>query len=81
MYYSITVGYELETMDKEGNPKIKKVKYLVEAESVEEASIVMGHYLAEDRRGSKVISVVEDKTEDVISQELKPKYYKKLATT
>lgn len=37
MYYTITVGYETENLDNEGNPKMKKTRYLVEALSVEEA--------------------------------------------
>jgi hypothetical protein len=79
MYYSVIIGYDTDTMDKEGNPKVKKVKYLVEAESVEEASLVMARFAGESVANAKVMSIVEDKTSEVISHELQPKYYKKTA--
>ncbi len=44
MYYLVTIGYETEQMDKEGNPRVKKVKYVIQAESVEEATIVAAKY-------------------------------------
>ena len=28
MYYQVTIGYETEQMDREGNPRVKKVKYV-----------------------------------------------------
>ena len=40
MHYLVTIGYETEQMDREGNPRVKKYKYIIEAESVEEATIV-----------------------------------------
>ena len=39
MYYLVTVGYESETLDREGNPRIQKVNYVVEAESTEEVTM------------------------------------------
>ena len=50
MYYLATVGYEMEQLDREGNPRITKVKYVVEAESIEEATIVLTKYRSEDMR-------------------------------
>ena len=32
MYYLVTIGYETEQMDREGNPRVKKVKYVLQAE-------------------------------------------------
>ena len=30
MHYLVTIGYETEQMDREGNPRIKKFKYIHE---------------------------------------------------
>ena len=35
MHYLVTVGYETEQLDRNGNPRLQKVKYIVEAETVE----------------------------------------------
>ena len=56
MYYLATVGYEMEQLDRAGNPRVQKVKYVVEAESVEEATLVLSKYRAEDMRSSESIS-------------------------
>jgi hypothetical protein len=77
MYYSVIIGYEQDAVDKEGNPKVKKVKYLCEAESVEEASLVMAQFAGEAMANAKVMSIVEDKTSEVIDAASSPKYYKK----
>jgi hypothetical protein len=77
MYYSVIVGYEQDTVDKEGNPKVKKVKYLCEAESVEEASLVMAQFANESMGNARVMSIVADKTSEVIDENTSPKYYKK----
>jgi hypothetical protein len=39
MYYLATVGYEKEQLDGNGNPRLDKVKYVVQAESVEEEQL------------------------------------------
>jgi hypothetical protein len=76
MYYQVTIGYETEQMDKEGNPRIKKVKYVIQAESVEEATIVAAKYREGDIRGSESLSVVKMAIECVIDQKNTPEYYK-----
>ena len=76
MYYLVTIGYETEQMDREGNPRIKKVKYVLQAESVEEASIVAANYIAGDIRGSESISIVKMPLECVIDAKNTPEYYK-----
>ena len=76
MYYLVTIGYETEQMDREGNPRIKKVKYVLQAESVEEASIVAAKYRAGDIRGSESISIVKMPLECVIDAKNTPEYYK-----
>jgi hypothetical protein len=75
--YTITVGYETENLDKDGNPKMKKSRYLVEAESVEEAMLVMAKYRSEDMRSSEVVSITKSTFEDVLNPTLSPKYYQK----
>jgi hypothetical protein len=76
MYYLVTIGYETEQMDREGNPRIKKVKYVLQAESVEEATIVAGKYRAGVIRGSESLSVVKMPIECVIDEKNTPEYYK-----
>jgi hypothetical protein len=75
MNYTITVGYETENLDKDGNPKMKKSRYLVEAQSVEEAMIVIAKYRSEDSRGSEVLTITKSTFEDVLNPTLSPKYY------
>jgi hypothetical protein len=75
MNYTITVGYETENLDKDGNPKMKKSRYLVEAQSVEEAMIVIAKYRSEDSRGSEVLTITKSTYEDVLNSTLSPKYY------
>ena len=76
MYYLVTVGYETEQMDREGNPKVKKVKYVLQAESVEEATIVAAKYRSGDMRGSESLSIVKMPIECVIDKNNTPEYYK-----
>jgi hypothetical protein len=76
MYYLVTIGYETEQMDREGNPRIKKVKYVLQAESVEEATIVAAKYREGDIRGSESLSVVKMPIECVIDEKNTPEYYK-----
>lgn len=73
--YTITVGYETENLDKDGNPKMKKSRYLVEAETVEEAMLVIARYRSEDMRSSEVISITKSTFEDVLNPTLSSKYY------
>ena len=75
MNYTITVGYETENLDKDGNPKMKKSRYLVEAQSVEEAMIVIAKYRSEDSRGSEVLTITKSTYEDVLNSTLSQKYY------
>ena len=75
MYYQAIVAFETGVVDNEGNAKVKKFKYIVESESVFEANKRLSHYLAEDTRGSEVISVVKAPYEDILHPQLTPKYY------
>jgi hypothetical protein len=76
MYYQVTIGYETEQMDREGNPRVKKVKYVIQAESVEEATIVAAKYREGDVRGSESLSVAKFPIECIIDQKNTPEYYK-----
>ena len=77
MNYTITVGYETENLDKDGNPKMKKTRYLVEAQSVEEAMLVIAKYRSEDSRGSEVLTITKSTYEDILNPTMTPKYYTK----
>ena len=54
---------------------MKKSRYLVEAQSVEEAMIVIAKYRSEDSRGSEVLTITKSTFEDVLNPTLSPKYY------
>ena len=76
MYYLVTVGYELEQLDRNGNPRLQKIKYVVEAQSVEEATIVVAKYRSEDVRSSESLSIVKLQIECVIDKQNAPQYFK-----
>ena len=76
MHYLVTVGYELEQLDRNGNPRLQKVKYIVEAESVEEATIVVSIYKAGDMRSSESLSIAKMTIECIIDKNNTPEYYK-----
>lgn len=75
MHYLITIGYETEQTDREGNPRIKRVKYVLQANSVEEATIVAAKYRSGDNRGSESLSVSKMQIECVIDEKNTPEYY------
>lgn len=76
MHYLVTIGYETEQTDRNGNPRLQKLKYIVEAETVEEATIVASKYRAGDNRGSESISIVKMPIECIIDSKNTPEYYK-----
>lgn len=76
MHYLVTIGYETEQMDRNGNPRLQKMKYIVEAETVEEATIVASKYRAGDIRSSESISIVKMPIECIIDTKNTPEYYK-----
>ena len=57
-------------------PRVKKVKYVIQAESVEEATIVAAKYREGDVRGSESLSVAKFPIECVIDEKNTPEYYK-----
>jgi hypothetical protein len=76
MHYLVTIGYETEQMDRAGNPRLQKMKYIVEAETVEEATIVASKYRAGDVRSSESISISKMQIECIIDKNNTPEYYK-----
>jgi hypothetical protein len=76
MYYLVSIGYETEQMDRNGNARLQKLKYIVEAETVEEATIVAAKYRAGDVRSSESISIAKMAIECVIDNKNTPEYYK-----
>jgi hypothetical protein len=76
MHYLVTIGYETEQMDREGNPRVKKYKYIIEAESVEEATLVASKYRSGDTRSSESLSVGKMAIECIIDSKNTPEYYK-----
>jgi hypothetical protein len=76
MHYLVTIGYETEQMDREGNPRLQKLKYVIEAETVEEATIVASKYRSGDVRTSESISVAKMAIECIIDSKNTPEYYK-----
>jgi hypothetical protein len=76
MHYLVTIGYETEQMDRAGNPRLQQLKYIIEAETVEEATIVASKYRAGDIRSSESISVAKMAIECVIDKKNTPEYYK-----
>jgi hypothetical protein len=77
MHYLVTVGYETENLDKNGNPRLQKLKYIVEADSVEEATLVISKYRSGDMRSSESLAIVKMPIECIIDQKNTPEYYKK----
>lgn len=77
MHYLVTVGYETEQLDRNGNARLQKFKYVVEADSVEEASIVIANYRNEDTRSSESLSISKMNIEDIIDRTSKSQYYKR----
>jgi len=76
MYYQAIVAFETGVIDNEGKPKVKKFKYIVESESVYEATTRLTKYLTEDTRDSEIVSLIKAPYEDILHPTLTPQYYK-----
>lgn len=76
MYYLVTIGYETERLDNEGNPRLVKVKYPIQGESVEEVNAIAAKYCAGDTRSSEVLAINKLLVECVIDKKNSPEYYK-----
>lgn len=76
MYYLVTIGYETEQTDRNGNPRLQKVKYVIQADSVEEATIVASKYREGDMRTSESLAITKMAIDCVIDEKNTPEYYK-----
>ena len=75
MYYQAIVAFDTGSVDNNGNPKVKKFKYVVESESVYEATTRLTKYLNEDTRDSEIVSLIKAPYEDILHPKLTPNYY------
>jgi hypothetical protein len=76
MHYLVTIGYESEQQDKNGNTKIQKEKYIFEGESVEEVTMVAAEYCSGDQRHFELLSIVKMPIQCVVDKKNTPEYYK-----
>ena len=67
-HYVAVVAFELDKLDKDGNPKTKKVKFLIEGMMLFDALNSIMDYLKTDSRGYDVKSIAEAKFEDIIGK-------------
>jgi hypothetical protein len=65
MYYLTTIG--IETENEKGSTKTQKVKFIIEAESVEETTILANKYIATDTRTCQLLAINHMPIECVIS--------------
>ena len=73
MYYLTTIGIETES---EKGVKTQKVKFIIEAESVEEVTIIANKYIATDTRTCQLLAINHMPIECVISDLTYPELYK-----
>lgn len=77
MYYLVTVNYAMgDSLDRQGNPKIQKVKVVVEGDSVEEVTMVLANYHNGDTAYDSVDSIKRLPLGDVINRNMNPEFYK-----
>ena len=76
MYYLVTVGFETERVDGEGNPRLIKSKFPVESESVEEVSTIIANYCKGDTIPYEILAINKLVIERVIDKKNTPEYYK-----
>jgi len=76
MYYLVTIGYETDQTDRNGNVRLQKIKYVVQAQSVEELTIIVGKYRSGDMRSSEIVSINKIEIDCVIDEKNSPEYYK-----
>lgn len=67
-HYVAVVAFETDKLDKEGNPKTKKFKFLIEGVTLFDAHNSLMSYLKTDSRGYDVKSISEAQFEDIIGQ-------------
>lgn len=76
MHYLVTIGYETDQQDRNGNNRLQKLKYVIEGESVEEVTLVAGKYGSGDVRSFQLLAINKMAVECVIDKNSDPQYYK-----
>lgn len=79
MYYVGVVAYDTDRATRSGKIITEKQRVLLEAESMEEATIVLANYRYKDTRESRTVDIKELNIDDIIlpSLEKSKEYYKK----
>ena len=75
-HYVAVVAFETDKLDKEGNPKTKKSKFLVDGVTLYDALDSLMAYMKTDSRGWDIKSIAEAKFEDIIGQKKTTKVLK-----
>jgi hypothetical protein len=65
-HYVAVIGFASDEVDKKGNAKITKFKYIVRAMGFYEAVSNIQEYLKGDVRDHEIVSLAETKFEDVV---------------
>ncbi len=65
-HYVAVIGFASDEVDKKGNSKITKLKYIVKAMSFYEAVSNIQEYLKGDVRDHEIVSLAESKLEDIV---------------
>lgn len=76
MYYQVMIGYETEQLDRAGNARLEKLKYVIEAESAEESILRAAKYIGTGMRSGEVLEVKQLPIECLITEKETPEYYK-----
>lgn len=76
MHYLVTIGYETDQQDRNGNNRLQKMKYIFEGESVEEVTIVAAKYGSGDMRNFEILSIAKMPIECIIDKKNTPEYYR-----
>jgi hypothetical protein len=74
MYYLTTIGMEIE--NEKGNTKMQKIKYVIEAESVEETTIIANKYIETGTATCQLLAINHMPIDCVISDKTYPELYK-----
>ena len=65
-HYVAVIGFASDEVDKKGNSKITKLKYIVKAMSFYEAVSNIQEYLKGGVRDHEIVSLAESKLEDIV---------------
>lgn len=75
-HYVAVVAFETDKLDKDGNPKTKKSKFLIEGVTLFDAQNTLMEYLKVDSRGYDVKSIAQCVYEDILGAAVKNKIVK-----